>query len=122
MAYLLVELLELNAHANASLDKFTHVVIQDWKVQQVGAEMSQDTRVEIVLNIVLPVLLCVIDAKYCLLTVGQEWRLIVVCVVYGCGVLGCSLVLHVMRNIERCVAILCVIGANSGVRRHRLRY
>ena len=82
---------------------------------------------KIVLYIVFPILFCIVDAKYSLLTVGQEWRFIIVSVVYGRGILSCCcgliiLLLHVMRKHEGGVSVRWIVrGVHVSVRL-RLRY
>ena len=66
-AYLLVQLLELDPHADPALYEFTHVIVEHWKVKKIWAELPENARVEIVLDIVLPILLTIVDAKDCVL-------------------------------------------------------
>ena len=46
--------------------------------------MSQNARMEVVLNVVLPVLLGIVHAKHSVLAVRQEWRFEHVCVSQVC--------------------------------------
>ena len=43
-------------------------------------QMSQNARMEVVLNVVLPILLSIVRTKHCILTVRQKRRFEDVCV------------------------------------------
>ena len=99
LANLLVKLLKLDSHAYSPLYELAHIVVENWKMLQIRVKMPEDARMKVVLNVVLPVLLHIIHAEYCILAMRQKQSFKEVCV----GKIG--QVLHHRRPLGGSVGI-----------------